>query len=239
MTARRNTLLELLPESVYANWKFEFEYVDLPMGKVLCEPGSIVSHIYFPTSAIISWVHVLENGASTEIAMIGREGLVGFYLLSGAAHSPNRAVVQIAGQAIRIRLSSVLASLQEEGMSLQKIFLRFNQVLITQMAQMAVCNRHHTLDQQLCRLLLLTLDRQDGNTINLTHEMIANMLGVRREGVTNAASRLMKEGGINYSRGRITVLDTCELQKRSCECYTVVKKAYDRLKEVPNKLMKY
>jgi CRP-like cAMP-binding protein len=224
----QNTLLDLMPESVYAKWAPELEYTYLSLGKVLSEPGSIVSHIYFPTSAVISWVHILENGASTEIAMIGREGLVGFYLLSGASQAPNRAVVQIAGQAIRIRFSSVLQILQE-GPSLQRILLRFNQALVTQMAQMAVCNRHHMLDQQLCRLLLLTLDRQDGNTLQLTHEMISNMLGVRREGVSNAASRLMKAGVINYTRGRITVLDHSELQRRSCECYAVVKKAYERM----------
>ena len=225
----QNTLLDLIPESIYARWAPELEYTHLTLGRVLTEPGSIVSHIYFPTSAVISWVHILENGASTEIAMIGREGLVGFYLLSGASLAPNRAVVQIAGQAIRIRFSSVLKSLQDAP-SLQRILLRFNQALVTQMAQMAVCNRHHTLDQKLCRLLLLTLDRQDGNTLKLTHEMISNMLGVRREGVSNAASRLMKSGVINYTRGRITVLDHSELQRRSCECYAVVKKAYERMK---------
>ena len=229
----QNSLLDLIPESVYAKWAPELEYTQLTLGKVLTEPGSIVSHIYFPTSAIISWVHILENGASTEIAMIGREGLVGFYLLSGASQTPNRAVVQIAGEAIRIRFSSVLASLQE-GPSLQRVLLRFNQALVTQMAQMAVCNRHHTLDQKLCRLLLLILDRQDTTTIQLTHEMISNMLGVRREGVSNAASRLMKAGVINYTRGRITVQDHSELQRRSCECYCVVKKAYERMKALSN-----
>lgn len=224
----QNTLLDLIPESIYAKWAPELEYIHLTLGKVLAEPGSIVSHIYFPTTAVISWVHILENGASTEIAMIGRDGLVGFYLLSGASQAPNRAVVQIAGQAIRIRFSSVMQSLQNCP-SLQRILLRFNQALVTQMAQMAVCNRHHTLDQKLCRLLLLTLDRQEGNTIQLTHEMISNMLGVRREGVSNSASRLMKAGVINYTRGRITVLDHNELHKRSCECYAVVKNAYERM----------
>jgi len=228
----KNTLLSNLPESIYTLWKPLMEHTTLTLGKVLSEPQCQNSHIYFPTSAIISWVHVLENGASTEIAMIGREGVVGFYLLSGASHAPNRSVVQIAGQAIRIRRSSVMESLQDVP-CLQRVLLRFNQALITQMAQTAVCNRHHTLDQQLCRLLLLTLDRQDGTTISLTHEMIANMLGVRREGVSNAASRLMKEGVINYTRGRITVLDHSALKNRSCECYTVVKKAYDRLGELP------
>ena len=205
------------------------------MGAVLYEPGSTLSHIYFPTTAIASWVYVLENGASTEIAMTGREGVVGMYMLMGGGKSHNQAIVQTSGQLIRIPLSVVIKSFNQ-GHEVQSIFWLFTRALITQMAQIAVCHRHHTLDQQLCRMLLLTLQRIDGDTIMMTHEGIANLLGVRREGVTIAAKKLMHEGSISYIRGRITVHDRSALERRSCECYDVIRQEYKRLLQLPQAL---
>jgi len=231
----RNNILNLLPETTYTAWAPYFETVELPMGKVLYEPGSTLSHIYFPTTAIVSWVYVLGNGASTEIAMTGREGVVGMYMLMGGGKSHNQAIVHTEGQLIRLPLSVVLKSFSQDH-EVQSIFWLFTRALITQMAQIAVCHRHHTLDQQLCRMLLLTLQRIDGDTILMTHEGIANLLGVRREGVTMAAKKLMHEGIISYVRGRITMHDISALERRTCECYDVIRQEYKRLLQMPQTL---
>ena len=224
----KNNILNLLPEATYTAWAPYFETVELPMGKVIYEPGSILSHMYFPTTAIVSWVYVLENGASTEIAMTGREGVVGMYMLMGGGKSHNQAIVQTAGQAIRIPVKLVMDTFSQ-GHQVQSIFWLFTRGLITQMAQIAVCHRHHTVDQQLSRMLLLTLDRMDDNTIVMTHEVIASLLGVRREGVTMAAKKLMDEGIIRYARGRITIQNRTALEQRACECYGVIRQEYARL----------
>ena len=224
----KNHILSLLPEVTVNTWASHFETVDLHMGKVLYEPGNILSHMYFPTTAIVSWIYVLENGATTEIAMTGREGVVGMYMLMGGGKSHNQAIVQTAGQAIRVPVKLVMDTFSQ-GHQVQSIFWLFTRALITQMAQIAVCHRHHTLDQQLCRMLLLTLNRIDGDTIVMTHEVIASLLGVRREGVTLAAKKLMLEGIISYVRGRITVLDRRALELRACECYNVISQEYERL----------
>ena len=225
---QQNHILALLTEASYSEWAPHFEILDLPMGKVLYEPGSTLSHIYFPTTAIVSWVYVLENGASTEIAMTGREGVVGMYMLMGGGKSHNQAIVQTAGQAIRVPVKLVMDTFSQ-GHQVQSIFWLFTRGLITQMAQIAVCHRHHTVDQQLSRMLLLTLDRMDNNTIVMTHEVIASLLGVRREGVTMAAKKLMDEGIIRYARGRITIQNRTALEQRACECYGVIHQEYERL----------
>jgi CRP-like cAMP-binding protein len=200
----------------------------MPLGKVLYESGSTLTHVYFPTSSIVSLLYVLEDGASAEIAVVGREGIVGISLFMGGASTPSRAVVQSAGQAFRLAANLMLQEFNRAGPVLH-LLLRYTQALITQMAQTAVCNRHHSLDQQLCRWLLLSLDRLDSRELVMTQELIANMLGVRREGVTEAAGDLQKAGLIRYRRGHITVLDRPGLEQRTCECYAVVKKEYDRL----------
>jgi CRP-like cAMP-binding protein len=223
-----NRILNLLPQAVFATWVPHLEIIDLHMGKVLYEAGSILSHTYFPTTAIVSWINALENGATTEIAMAGREGVVGMYMLMGGGKSHNQAIVQTEGQAIRIPVH-VVQDTFKKGQEVQSIFWLFTRALIAQMAQIAACHRHHTLDQQLCRMLLMTLDRIDGNTIVMTHEVIASLLGVRREGVTMAAQKLMHEGIINYARGRITVLNKEALKQRACECYGVIHQEYERL----------
>lgn len=222
-----NKIISFLPSAVVTEWAPHFEHVDLKLGQVLYEPGRILGHLYFPLTAIVSWVRILENGASTKVAITGREGVVGIYLLMGAAQTLNRAIVQKAGSAIRLRLSVVLGSFNQ-GNAVQNILLRYTQTLFNQMAQGSVCHRHHSLEQQLCCMLLLTLDRQDDNTIVLTHELLASLLGVRREGVTQAAHRLMKQNLISYSRGNITVHDRVALEKRSCECYNVINNEYRR-----------
>jgi len=204
------------------------EPVKLPLGMALYESGGVQGHVYFPTSGIVSLLYVLENGSSAEIAVIGCEGLVGIALFMGGETTPSRAVVQSAGSGYRIK-AAALKTRFEAGGGLQFLLLRFTQALITQMTQTAVCNRHHAVDQQLCRWLLLSLDRLPANELVMTQELIANMLGVRREGVTEAAGKLQDAGLIEYSRGRITVLDRPQLEARVCECYTVVKKEYDRL----------
>lgn len=228
----QNHILGLLPDAIIATWTPYMETVNLPMGKVLYEPGSILGHIHFPSTAIASCIYVLENGASTEVAMAGREGVVGMYQLMGGGKCQNRTIVQTAGQAIRIPLSMVLNSFSQDA-EVRRIFLLYTQALITQMAQIAVCHRHHTVDQQLCRMLLQTLQRMDGDTIALTHEVLASLLGVRREGVTLAAKRLMRAGTIRYSRGRITVLDRPQLESSVCECYGVITQEYERLLHMP------
>jgi CRP-like cAMP-binding protein len=187
-----------------------------------------MTHVYFPTTSIVSLLYVMENGASAEIAVAGNEGLVGISLFMGSSSSTSRAVVQSAGRGYRLAAHTVMEEFTQPGVALQLV-LRYIQALITQMAQTAVCNRHHTLDQQLCRWLLLSLDRLQGNELRMTQELIANMLGVRREGVTHSALKLQSAGLISYSRGRIKVLDRRGLETRVCECYGVVKKEYDRL----------
>ena len=200
----------------------------MPLGKVIYESGARPRHIYFPTDSIVSLLYVLNNGASAEIAVVGREGAVGVSLFMGGETTPSRAVVQSAGSAYRLSGALLKREFSRHGLMLT-VLLRYTQSLITQMAQTAVCNRHHALDQQLCRWLLLSLDRLDSDELKMTQELIANMIGVRREGVTEAAGRLQKAGVIRYARGRITVLDRPRLEKLSCECYGVVKKETDRL----------
>jgi CRP-like cAMP-binding protein len=195
---------------------------------VLYESGRTLSHVYFPTTAIVSLLYMLENGASAEIAVVGREGVVGISLFMGGESTPSRAVVQSAGEGFRLH-SRVVKQEFNDSHKVMHLLLRYTQALITQMAQTAVCNRHHELDQQLCRWLLLSLDRLQGVDLVMTQELIANMLGVRREGVTEAANKLQKVGLIRYARGRITVLDRPGLEARTCECYAVVKREYDRL----------
>lgn len=225
---RQNLLLAAMPEAVWERWHPQLELVDLPLGKVLHESGAPMSYVYFPTDAIVSLLYVLENGASAEIAVVGCEGVVGISILMGGGSTPNRAVVQSAGKGYRLRAEAMKSEFDRSG-PVMHLMLRFIQALITQMSQTAVCNRHHTLDQQLCRWLLLSLDRLHGDQLVMTQELIANMLGVRREGVTEAALSLQKANLIQYTRGHITVLDRPGLEKRTCECYEVVKKEYDRL----------
>jgi CRP-like cAMP-binding protein len=200
----------------------------MPLGLSVYESGGTQGYVYFPTTAIVSLLYVLADGASAEIAVTGNEGLVGISLFMGGETTPSRAIVQSAGEGYRLR-AAVVKKHFEEGGELQHLLLRFTQALITQMTQTAVCNRHHAVDQQLCRWLLLSLDRLAGDELVMTQELIANMLGVRREGVTEAAGKLQADGLIRYSRGRITVLDRPRLEARVCECYAVVKREYDRL----------
>ncbi|WP_198155861.1 Crp/Fnr family transcriptional regulator [Herbaspirillum autotrophicum] len=225
---RQNRLLAALPQAEMARWLPQLERVDMPLGAVLYESGSKLSHVYFPLNAIVSLLYVLEDGASAEIAVVGREGLVGVSLFMGGESTPSRAVIQNAGQAYRLRGDVMLQEFNQAGPVLH-LLLRYTQALLTQMAQTAVCNRHHSLDQQLCRWLLLSLDRIDSPQLSMTQELIANMLGVRRESVTEAAGHLQDAGLIRYHRGHITVLDRTGLERRTCECYAVVKREYDRL----------
>lgn len=225
---RQNRLLAALPDDEAARWLPRLEAVDLPLGKVLYESGSKLRHVYFPTTAIVSLLYVLENGATAEIAVVGREGIVGISLFMGGETTPSRAVVQSAGLGYRLEAGAMLNEFNRAGPVLH-LLLRYTQALITQMSQTAVCNRHHSLDQQLCRWMLLSLDRLQTQELVMTQELIANMLGVRREGVTEAAGSLQKAGLIQYRRGRIRVLDRAGLERRACECYAVVKNEYDRL----------
>jgi CRP-like cAMP-binding protein len=225
---RNNHLLDALPTAVWNRWRPQLETVQLRLGQVLYESGATLSHVYFPTSTIISLLYVTENGESAEIAIVGNEGIVGISLFMGGESTTSRAVVQSAGQAIRLKAQALKDEFNQSGPVLH-LLLRYTQALITQMAQTAVCNRHHSLDQQLCRWLLLSLDRLSGADLVMTQELIANMLGVRREGVTEGALKLQRTGLIRYARGRISVLDRAGLEKRTCECYAAVKREYDRL----------
>ena len=225
---KQNQLLAALPEADYERLLPHLEPVTLPLGLVVFESGSTLRHLYFPASGIVSLLYAMENGASTEIAVIGNEGVVGIALFMGGESTPSRAVVQSAGHGYRLK-AAVLKPEFERGGPLQQLLLRYTQALIAQMTQTAVCNRHHAVDQQLCRWLLLSLDRLPSNELAMTQELIANMLGVRREGVTEAAGKLQEEGLIRYRRGHITVLDRPKLEARVCECYAVVKKELDRL----------
>jgi CRP-like cAMP-binding protein len=202
--------------------------VAMPLGKVLYESGDVLEYVHFPTDSIVSLLYVLESGASAEISVVGNEGLIGIALFMGGDTTPSRAIVQSAGHAYRLSGQKLKDEFHRNG-GLQLLLLRYTQALITQMAQTAVCNRHHSVDQQLCRWLLLSLDRLQSNTLVMTQELIANMLGVRREGVTDAAGKLQKLGAISYSRGQITVLDRPRLEQLCCECYSVVKRETDRI----------
>ena len=223
-----NYLLAALPEAEWQRWLPELEPIEMPLGQVLYESGSTLSHVYFPISSIVSLLYVMEDGASAEIAVVGNEGIVGISLFMGGGSTPSRAVVQSAGRGLRLKAQMMKDEFDRNGPVLH-LLLRYTQALITQMSQTAVCNRHHSLDQQLCRWLLLSLDRLPGDELAMTQELIANMLGVRRGGVTEAALQLQKAGLIQYVRGHITVLDRAGLERRTCECYAVVKKEYDRL----------
>jgi CRP-like cAMP-binding protein len=223
-----NRLLAALPADVWERWQGQLEPVALPLGMVLYESGRTLANVYFPTDSIVSLLFVLENGASAEIAVVGCEGVVGISLFMGGESTPSRAVVQSAGWGFRLSSRVMKEEFARSG-PVMHLMLRYTQALITQMAQTAVCNRHHTLDQQLCRWLLLSLDRLTGSELVMTQELIANMLGVRREGVTEAALKLQAAGLIRYARGHITVINRPGLEKRTCECYGVVKLEYDRL----------
>ena len=223
-----NRLLAALPPADLQRWLPHLEAVELPLGRVLYESGIALTHVYFPTTAIVSLLYVMEDGASAEIAVAGKEGLVGISLFMGGESTPSRAVVQSAGRGFRLA-AAFLKHEFAHSLPVLHLLLRYTQALITQMAQTAVCNRHHTLDQQLCRWLLLSLDRLEGPELMMTQLLIANMLGVRREGVTAAALKLQEAGLIRYTRGRITALARAGLEARSCECYAVVKLEYDRL----------
>ena len=225
---QQNHLLDAMPAAELKRLFDHLELVKMPLGHVLYESGDELLHAYFPTTSIVSLLYVMENGASAEIAVIGNEGIVGIALFMGGGTMPNRAVVQSEGYAYRLRAALIQKEFGLTG-PLLRLLLRYTQALITQMAQTAVCNRHHSVDQQLCRWLLLSLDRLSSNELTMTQELIANMLGVRREGVTEAAGKLQQAGLIDYSRGRIKVLDRPGLEARVCECYQVVKAEFDRL----------
>ena len=225
---RQNHILNALSPEVLGRLALHLELVPLALGEVVYESGAAMSHVYFPTDSIVSLLYVMENGASAEISVVGNEGLVGVSLFLGGESTPSRAVVQSAGNAYRLLRAKLKEEFNRHG-ELLTVILRYTQCLITQMAQTAACNRHHSLHQQLCRWLLLSLDRLPSDTLTMTQELIANMLGVRREGVTEAAGKLQKAGVIRYMRGRITVINRAALAARSCECYAVVKAETDRL----------
>jgi CRP-like cAMP-binding protein len=225
---RQNHLLAALPHPESGRLHPQLELVPLPLGEVLYESGDPLQHVYFPVESIVSLLYMMADGASAEIAVVGNEGLIGIALLMGGETMPNRAVVQSAGHAYRLKGQVLKKEVNRAG-ELQHLLPRYTQALLTQMSQTAVCNRHHLVDQQLCRWLLLSMDRLPSNQLTMTQELIANMLGVRREGVTEAAGKLQSVGLIHYSRGHITVLDRPRLEARICECYQVVKTEFDRL----------
>jgi CRP-like cAMP-binding protein len=224
----QNRLLAALPLAEREHIYPHLQLVEMPLGKVLYESGDVLRHVYFPTNSIVSLLYVMADGASAEISVVGNEGLVGVALFMGGETTPSRALVQSAGYAYRLVGQRIKEEFHRRG-ALQILLLRYTQALLTQMAQTAVCNRHHSVDQQLCRWLLLSMDRLDANQLTMTQELIANMLGVRREGVTEAAGKLQKLGVIRYSRGQITVLNRPRLEQLCCECYAVVKRETDRL----------
>jgi CRP-like cAMP-binding protein len=227
----KNQLLAALSTEARGRIFPHLKLVPMPLGKVLYEPGDTLRHVYFPVNSIVSLLYVLEDGASAEISVVGNEGLIGIALFMGGETTPSRAIVQSAGHAYRLIGQRLKDEFHRNG-EMQLLLLRYTQALLTQMAQTAVCNRHHSVDKQLCRWLLLSLDRLDSNQLVMTQELIANMLGVRREGVTEAAGKLQKLGVIEYTRGRITVLDRPGLERLCCECYAVVKKETDRLQQL-------
>ena len=224
----QNHLLASLPKADYERIVSQLELVAMPLGEAIYESGDKPNHVYFPTTSIVSLLYVLQNGASAEIAVVGNEGVLGISVFMGGDTTPNRAVVQSAGFGYRMK-SQLLKNEFNQGGPILHLLLRYTQALISQMSQTAVCNRHHTIDQQLCRWLLLSLDRLPSSTLTMTQELIANMLGVRREGVTEAAGKLQKAGIISYCRGHIEVLDRPKLEAAVCECYKVVKQEFDRL----------
>jgi CRP-like cAMP-binding protein len=217
-----------MPATAFERVSPHLELVEMPLGQVLYESGGQLEHVYFPTTCIVSLLYVLENGASAEIAVVGNEGILGISLFMGGETTPSRAVVQSAGFGYRLKAPLLKQEFNRAGPVL-RLLLRYTQALITQMTQTAVCNRHHSVEQQLCRWLLLSIDRLSTDSLNMTHELIANMLGVRREGVTASAGKLQRAGLIRYNRGRIDVLDRPGLEKAVCECYAVVKAEFDRL----------
>ena len=225
---RQNKLLKLLPEAEYERLAPDLRLEHLPLGKSVVEAGEAFRYAYFPTDAIVSLLSVLENGASAEIALVGHDGVIGVALFMGGATTTTRAVVQSAGHAYRLDAHALHQEFVRGG-AVHQLLLRYMQALVTQMVQTAACNRHHSVDQQLCRWLLLSLDLLPSNELVMTHDLIGNMLGVRRAGVSAAAGKLQAEGVITYKRGRITVLDRKQLEKRACECYEVVKKEVARL----------
>jgi CRP-like cAMP-binding protein len=233
----QNHLLANLPPDAQERLFPHMELTELPLGKVLYESGDTLRYVYFPTNSIVSLLYVMESGASAEISVVGKEGLIGVALFMGGDSTTSRAIVQSAGQAYRLLSQRLKDEFNRHGAFLN-ILLRYTQALITQMAQTAVCNRHHSIDQQLCRWLLLSLDRLNGNELVMTQELIANMLGVRREGVTDAAGRLQRLGVIEYHRGHIQVLNRPKLETLSCECYAVVRKESDRLLPWTKKVVK-
>lgn len=233
LSTARNHLLAALSAEEQERIYPHLQLVPLLLGEVLYESGDVLRHVYFPTDSIVSLLYVLADGASAEISVVGNEGLIGIALFMGGETTPNRAIVQSAGHAYRLIAQLLKDEFHRNG-GMQLLLLRYTQALITQMAQTAVCNRHHSVDQQLCRWLLLSLDRLSTNQLTMTQELIANMLGVRREGVTEAAGKLQKLGVIEYSRGQITVLDRPHLEQLCCECYSVVKKESDRLLARPH-----
>jgi len=227
-TPQQNRLLAALPAAEFARLAPHLEHVPLPLGAAIYESGGEQGHVYFPASGIVSLLYVMNDGSAAEIAVVGNDGMVGIALLMGGETTPSRAVVQSAGSAWRLEAARIKAEFARGG-PLQRLLLRYTQALITQMTQTAACNRHHVLEQQLCRWLLLSLDRLPSNQLVMTQQLIADMLGVRREGVTEAAGRLQAEGLIDYRRGRINVRDRAKLEKRVCECYAVVRRECDRL----------
>lgn len=224
----QNRLLAVLPSDVLSRISGYLELIEMPLGKVLYEPGGTLRYVYFPTNAIISVLYVMKDGASAEIAIVGNEGVLGISVFMGGETTPNRAVVQSAGYAYRLKSELLKEEFLRAGPTMH-LLLRYTQALMTQMCQTAVCNRHHSLDQQLCRWLLLSIDRLEGDELLMTQELIANMLGVRREGVTEAAGKLQVAGLIHYSRGHISVINRPGLEQRVCECYQVVRKEFERL----------
>lgn len=229
----QNYLFHSIPSDEWERIHPHLEEVEMPLGQVLYEPGTKMSHVYFPTTSIVSLLYALENGSSAEIAIVGNEGIVGISIFMGGESTSSRAVVQSAGKGYRLKSKIIFDEFNRSG-PVMHLLLRYTQALITQMSQTAVCNRHHSLDQQFCRWLLLSLDRLSSNKLNMTQELIANMLGVRREGVTEAALKVQKAGLIEYARGKITILDRAGLEHRTCECYQVVKTEYERL--LPEKI---
>lgn len=230
---QQNHLLAALPTADFDRLAPHLDLVPMPLGKVLYESGGHLQHGYFPTTSIVSLLYVMKDGASAEIAVVGNEGMLGVALFMGGETTPSRALVQSSGHAYRLKAQLLKEEFNLPG-PMRRMLLRYTQALIAQIAQTAVCNRHHTVDQQLCRWLLLSLDRLASNELTMTQELISNMLGVRREGVTEAAGKLQAAGLIHYRRGRITVINRAGLEARACECYGIVKKEYERL--LPNRI---
>lgn len=229
---QQNHLLAALPVDVQRRLFRNLELIEMPYGKVLYDSGDTMRYVYFPINSIVSLLYVMENGASAEISVVGNEGFIGMALLMGGDSTPSQAIVQSAGHAYRLPANLFKEEFHRHS-EMQVLLLRYTQALITQMTQTAVCNRHHTVEQQLCRWLLLCMDRLSGAQLHMTQELMSNMLGVRREGITEAAGNLQKKGAIRYARGRITVLDRRVIEKLSCECYAVVRKETDRLMPFP------